>query len=70
MTVPDIASAVQLEERPRPKAANPYNTLALRKQAQEKKVVAIKPEQLWVPHMQVGIARQESFFDSGKSFLF
>ncbi len=53
VTVPDIASAVLLEERPRPKVANPYNTLALRKQAKEKKVVD-KPEQVWEPHVQVG----------------
>jgi hypothetical protein len=54
LTVPDIASAVQLEERPRLKVANPYNAVALRKQAKEKKVVSIKPEQLWEPQMQVG----------------
>jgi hypothetical protein len=53
LTVPDIASAVQLEERPRPKVANPYNTLALRKQAKEKKVDK-KSEQVWEPHVQVG----------------
>ena len=53
LTVPDIASAVQLEERTRPKVANPYNTLALRKQAKEKKVDK-KPEQVWEPHVQVG----------------
>ena len=54
VTVPDITSAVQLEERPRPKVANPYNTLALRKQAKEKKAVVDKPEQVWEPHVQVG----------------
>jgi hypothetical protein len=54
VTVQDIASAVQLEERPRPKVSNPYNTLALRKQAKEKKVVVDKPEQVWEPHVQVG----------------
>ena len=50
LTVPDIASAVQLEE---PKVPNPYNALALRKQSKEKKVVD-KPEQLWESQMQVG----------------
>ncbi len=54
LTVPDIARAVQLEERPRQKVANPYNTLDLRKQAKEKKVVDKKPAQVWEPHVQVG----------------
>ncbi len=44
VTVPDIAGAVQLEERPRPKVANPYNTLALGKQAKEKKVDRCRQE--------------------------
>ena len=56
LKVPDIASAVQIEERPRPKVPNPYNTLALRKQAKEKKEkkAVDKIEQLWEPQMQVG----------------
>ena len=53
LTVPDIASAVQLENRARPKVANPFNALSLRKQSKEKKVVE-KPQQLWEPQMQVG----------------
>ena len=53
LTVPDIASAGQLEERPRPKVPNPYNALALHKQSKENKVVN-KPQQLWEPQMQVG----------------
>jgi hypothetical protein len=54
VTVPDFASTVLLEERSRPKVANPYNTLALRKQAKEKKAVVDTPEQVWEPHVQVG----------------
>jgi hypothetical protein len=55
LTVPEIASAVQLKERPRPKVPNPYNALGLRKQTRENKVVD-KPQQLpvWEPQMQVG----------------
>ncbi len=55
LTVPDIASAVQLEERPRPKVPNPYNALALRKQSKKKNLEVVdKPQQLWEPQMQVG----------------
>jgi hypothetical protein len=48
LTVPDIASAVQLKERARPKVPNPFNALALRKQSNEKKVVD-KAQQLSTP---------------------
>ncbi len=73
LTVPDIASAVLLEERPRPKVANPYNTVALRKQSKEKKIVAIKPEQLWETQMQVGkkvVSIQVSHFCFEPKLLF
>ena len=51
LTVPNIASAVQMQERPRPTVANLYNTVALHK-SKEKKIVD-KVEQLWEPQMQV-----------------
>ena len=53
LTVPDNASAVQLEERARPKVSNPVNALSLRKKSKEKKIVD-KPQQLWAPRMQLG----------------
>ena len=52
LTVPDAASAVQLEQRVRAKVPNPFNAAALRAKSKDKKIVD-KPEQLRGPQMQV-----------------
>jgi hypothetical protein len=53
LTVPDSASAVQVEDRARAKVPDPFNALSLCKKSKDKKIVD-KPTQLWEPQMQVG----------------
>ena len=53
LSVPDKASAVQLEKRIRSKAPNPFNAKKLRETAKHHAKVE-PPEQIWEPQIQVG----------------
>ena len=53
LSVPDKASAVQLEKQIRLKAPNPFNAKQLR-EAAKKRAKEEPPEQIWEPQLQVG----------------